>query len=96
MVKRKRIPVRTCVWCGIKAAKRDLLRIVSSPEGRLEVDTVGKLNGRGAYLCAECRSVPETLRRGKLEHSLKTGISEEEWGSLLKAVVITAETGSEK
>ncbi len=84
------------MWCGIKAAKRDLLRIVSSPEGRLEVDTVGKLNGRGAYLCAECRSVPETLRRGKLEHSLKTGISEEEWGSLLKAVVITAETGSEK
>ena len=94
MVKRKRIPVRTCVSCGLKAAKRDLLRIVSSPDGRLEVDVVGKLNGRGAYLCAECGSAPEALRRGRLEHSLKTGISEEEWDSLLKAVAVAAGTGS--
>ena len=96
MVKRKRIPVRTCVSCGIKATKRDLLRIVASPEGRLEVDTIGKLNGRGAYLCAECLSAPKTLRRGKLEHSLKTGIGKEEWEGLLRAVVIAAETGSKE
>jgi predicted RNA-binding protein YlxR (DUF448 family) len=82
------------VFCGLKAAKRDLMRIVSSPDGRIEVDSVGRLNGRGAYLCAECRSEPETLRRGRLEHSLKTGITEEEWGTLLKAVVITADTGT--
>jgi predicted RNA-binding protein YlxR (DUF448 family) len=94
MVKRKRIPIRTCVSCGLKAAKRELLRIVSSPDGRVEVDSLGKLNGRGAYLCAECRSKPATLRRGKIEHSLKTGITEEEWGTLLKAVVITADTGT--
>ena len=94
MVKRKRIPVRTCVSCGLKAAKRDLLRIVSSPDGRLEVDVVGKLNGRGAYLCAECRSAPEALRRGRLERSLRTGISEEEWDSLIKAVAVAAGAGS--
>jgi predicted RNA-binding protein YlxR (DUF448 family) len=94
MVKRKRIPIRTCVSCGLKAAKRELLRIVSSHHGRVEVDSVGKLNGRGAYLCAECRSEPVKLRRGRIEHSLKTDITEEEWGSLLSAVVITADTGS--
>ncbi len=94
MVKRKRVPVRTCVSCGLKAAKRDLLRIVSSPDGQLAVDSVGKLNGRGAYLCVECVSVPETLRRGRLEHSLKTGISEDEWANLLRAVANAAETKS--
>ena len=94
MVKRRRVPVRTCVFCGLKAAKRDLMRIVSSPDGRIEVDSVGRLNGRGAYLCAECRSEPETLRRGRLEHSLKTGITEEEWGGLLRAVITAANTES--
>ena len=93
MVKRKRVPLRTCVSCGLKAAKRDLLRIVSSPEGQVVVDSVGKLNGRGAYLCVECRSVPGLIRRAKLEHSLKTDISKDEWGRLLDAVVITAESG---
>ena len=93
MVKRRRVPIRTCVTCGLKAAKRDLLRIVASPDGSIAVDAVGKLNGRGAYLCVECRRVPETLRRGRLEHSLKTGISDDEWGSVLKELAITTETG---
>ena len=93
MVKRKRVPVRTCVSCGLKAAKRDLLRIVSSPEGHIAVDAGGKLNGRGAYVCFECRSVPESLKRRSIEHSLKTRISEDQWAGLLEAVAITSETG---
>ena len=90
MVKRKRIPLRTCVSCGLKTAKRELLRIVSSPEGQVAVDQGGKLNGRGAYLCMKCRAIPDSLRRGRLEHSLKTRIGEDEWDSLLNAVAIAA------
>ena len=92
MVKRKRIPLRTCVSCGLKTAKRELLRIVSSPDGQVAVDRGGKLNGRGAYLCIECRTVPESLRRGRLEHSLKTRIGEDEWDSLLNSVAIATVT----
>lgn len=92
MVKRKRIPLRTCVSCGLKTAKRELLRIVSSPDGQVAVDMGGKLNGRGAYLCIECRAVPESLRRGRLEHSLKTRIGEDEWDSLLNSVAIATVT----
>ena len=94
MVKRKRIPLRTCVSCGLKTAKRELLRVVSSSDGQIAVDPGGKLNGRGAYLCRECRSVPESLKRGRLEHSLKARIGEEEWESLLNSVTITAMTES--
>ena len=88
MVKRKRIPLRTCVSCGLKTAKRELLRIVSTPEGDVAVDQGGKLNGRGAYLCMECRTIPESLRRGRLEYSLKTRFGEGEWGELLNEVAI--------
>ena len=92
MVKRKRIPLRTCVSCGLKTAKRELLRIVSSPEGQVAVDRGGKLNGRGAYLCVECRAMPGSLRRGRLEHSLKTRIGEDEWDNLLNSVAIATVT----
>ena len=94
MVKSKRIPLRTCVSCGLKTAKRELLRIVSPPEGRVTVDQGGKLNGRGAYLCMECRAAPESLRRGRLEHSLKTRIGEGEWNNLLNTVAIASVTES--
>lgn len=90
MVKRKRIPLRTCVSCGLKTAKRELLRIVLSPEGQVAVDQGGKLNGRGAYVCEECRAIPGSLRRGRLEHSLKTRLGENEWDRLLNEVVIAS------
>ena len=94
MVKRKRVPLRTCVACGLKTAKRELLRIVSSPDGQVAVDRGGKLNGRGAYLCIQCRTVPDSLRRGRLEHSLRIRIGGDEWDSLLESVAIAAEKTS--
>ncbi len=92
MVKSKRVPLRTCVSCGLKTAKRELLRIVSSPDGQVAVDLGGKLNGRGAYLCIECRTAPDSLKRGRLEHSLRTRIGEDEWDSLLKSAAIAPDT----
>lgn len=49
-MKQKKIPMRTCVVTKEKCEKRDLLRIVRTPEGRVIVDLTGKANGRGAYL----------------------------------------------
>ncbi len=47
----RHVPVRTCVMCGTKSAKRDLVRVVLTPEGECIVDETGKRPGRGAYLC---------------------------------------------
>ena len=84
--KSKRAPIRTCVSCRRKAAKRELLRVVSSANGAVAVDARGKRNGRGAYLCSECRSEPATLRRGRLEYALRTKIPEDKWTLLLSEV----------
>ena len=46
----KKIPMRTCVITGEKLAKKDLIRVVRTPEGNVIVDESGKANGRGAYL----------------------------------------------
>lgn len=50
-ISRKHIPQRTCVICRTKDAKRQLTRLVRTPDGRIEVDPSGKRSGRGAYVC---------------------------------------------
>lgn len=65
----KHIPQRTCVGCRTVLAKRDLIRIVRTPEGA-RVDLTGKLAGRGAYLHNQ-RSCWERGLRGALAHALK-------------------------
>ena len=59
----RRLPQRTCVACRATRAKRDLVRVVRSPEGEVSVDLRGKVPGRGAYLDPD----PTCLERGLLE-----------------------------
>ena len=56
----KKVPVRRCVGCNTQKPKKELVRIVRSPEGEVSVDLTGKRSGRGAYLCpsAACFGVP--------------------------------------
>ena len=82
---RKRVPIRTCVSCRRKAAKRELLRVVAA-DGGVSADATGRLGGRGAYLCAACRTDTGALRRGRLEYALRTKITEDEWIALLSEV----------
>ena len=60
-MKVKKIPLRTCVVTHEKLPKRELLRIVRTPEGLVEADLTGKLNGRGAYI----KSDIETLEKAR-------------------------------
>ena len=86
MPRRRRVPQRTCVCCGVKTDKRELTRIVSGPDSEIALDLTGKMNGRGAYVCDSCRGSTGTLRRRKLEYSLRTKIDENDWNALLKAM----------
>lgn len=67
--------------CGSKKPKRELVRIASSPEGRVSVDVTGKAPGRGAYVCgADCWDT--ALGRGRLARSLGKQLSRSDLESL--------------
>ena len=67
----KHVPQRTCIGCRAVQSKREMLRIVRTPEGRVEADLTGKKNGRGTYI-HKTRECLETVlgSPGKLQHAL--------------------------
>ena len=67
----KKIPMRQCVGCREHRPKRELVRIVRSPEGVVSLDFSGKANGRGAYLCRR----PECLRKAVRARALERAFS---------------------
>lgn len=72
-VRHKHVPQRTCVGCREVNPKRALVRIVRTPQG-VQVDSTGKMNGRGAYL-HDRRSCWERSLKGALAHALKTELT---------------------
>lgn len=79
----KHVPQRTCVACKKTEAKRGLVRLVRTPEGRVIVDERGKANGRGAYLCRDRACWEIGLNRQALARALKTTISDEDRAALV-------------
>jgi hypothetical protein len=71
----KHIPQRTCVACRIVRPKRELVRIVRTPEGNVAVDETGKRNGRGAYLCSRYACWEKALTTGLLNQALRTNLT---------------------
>jgi len=80
----KHVPQRTCVACGMVSPKQQLIRLVCVSGGGVEVDPGGKRAGRGAYLCpaAECWQVG--LKKGRLEHVLRTTLTPDNREQLLR------------
>lgn len=72
----KHIPQRTCVGCRQVMPKRNLIRVVRSPEG-VSIDLTGKTAGRGAYL-HDKKSCWESALKGALNHALKTELTEQD------------------
>jgi predicted RNA-binding protein YlxR (DUF448 family) len=68
----KQAPQRTCIACRQKKPKWELVRVVRTPPGEVEVDLRGKKAGRGAYLCRRQECWEAGLVKKKLEHALKT------------------------
>jgi hypothetical protein len=67
----KKIPQRQCLGCREMKAKRDLIRVVRSPEGEISLDFRGKKPGRGAYLCSD----PQCLKRARKSKALERAFS---------------------
>ena len=74
----KHVPQRTCVACRRVQNKRELIRVVRTATGTIEVDETGKKAGRGAYLCRSFACWRKALSRGSLDRELKTMLSAEQ------------------
>ena len=83
-MRRKHVPQRTCVGCRKIRPKREMVRIVRTPDQGVKIDESGKAPGRGAYLCRERQCWERTLSEKRLDHALQTGLSKEEWEALLE------------
>src|SRR5688572_4029558 len=66
----RRFPVRTCVACRTERQKREFVRVVRAPDGSVSIDTTGRANGRGAYLCADGSCWANALKKKSIERAL--------------------------
>ena len=78
----KHVPLRTCVSCRETRPKRELLRIVRTPDGHVMIDATGKKSGRGAYLCARLSCWENALKKKRLEQEFELTLSEEDRAGL--------------
>ena len=73
----KKIPMRMCVGCREMKPKKELLRIVRSPEGEIALDPGGKKSGRGAYVCRQESCLMRAIKQKQLERALESQIGSE-------------------
>ena len=73
----KKIPMRQCMGCRERKPKREMLRVVRSPEGTVSLDFRGKVPGRGAYVCPNPECLKKAVRSKALERNLEVPIPPE-------------------
>ena len=83
-MKVKKVPQRKCVGCNEMKDKKDLVRIVRSPEGDISLDLTGRKNGRGAYVCPNEECITKAVKERRLERALDKAISDEVYQKLVE------------
>lgn len=85
-MKPRKIPMRFCLGCQESKPKKELVRIVRSPEGEFSVDTTGKKPGRGAYICPSAECFEKARKSRALERSFKMKVDPEVYEALAAAL----------
>ena len=85
-MKNKKIPLRTCVVSHESLPKSELLRIVRTPDGDIEVDETGKLNGRGAYIKKDISVLEKAKKSNILEKRLECKIDDSVYEEIKKII----------
>jgi len=86
-MKVKKIPLRMCTGCMEMKPKKELIRVVKSPEGEVSVDLTGKKSGRGAYVCKSSECLEKAFKAKRLSRNLDTPISEDVYNRLREEIV---------
>jgi predicted RNA-binding protein YlxR (DUF448 family) len=87
----KKIPMRQCLGCREMKPKRELIRVVRTPDGKITLDFKGKVSGRGAYVCHSAECLKKAVKTKALDRALEATIPEEIYAELY--VQMEAENG---
>lgn len=78
----KKVPQRQCIGCGEMKVKKEMIRVIKTPEENIIIDATGKKNGRGAYICKSSECFLKAVKSKGLERSLKVTIPREVYEEL--------------
>ncbi len=73
----KKVPLRKCLGCMCSFPKKDLVRVLKTPEGTVIIDLSGKKSGRGAYICKNSQCLKKALKAKRIQSNLEIEIPEE-------------------
>ncbi len=82
----KKIPERKCLGCMQSFPKKDLIRIVRTPQGSVELDLTGKKSGRGAYICKDKSCLKKAIKTKRIQNNLEVEVSEELYEALAQEI----------
>lgn len=85
-MKPRKIPMRMCLGCGEMKPKRELIRVVRSPEGEVSIDKTGKKSGRGAYVCDDIECLKKARKAKRIEKAFECQISDEIYDTMEKDI----------
>ncbi len=94
-MKPKKIPMRMCVGCREMKEKRELIRVVRTPEGEVALDATGKRSGRGAYVCRQADCLKRSIKQKQLERQLEITLTPEIIEALTAEMERLSAAGSE-
>ena len=81
-MQKKKIPMRKCTGCGEMKPKKELVRVVRSPEGEIFLDLTGKKSGRGAYVCRDVQCLKKAQKSKRIERAFECAIPDEVYNKM--------------
>ena len=88
VIKEKKQPIRRCTGCGEHFPKKELIRVLRTPEGEIVLDLVGKKSGRGAYLCKSRECFKKARKSRRIEAALESHRPEEVYDRLEEEILL--------
>lgn len=85
-MKQKKIPMRKCNGCGEQKPKKELVRIVKSPDGEVSLDLTGKASGRGAYICNNAECLQKARKSHRIDKAFEIAIPDEVYEQMLAEI----------
>ena len=84
----RKVPMRKCVGCQEMKSKKEMMRVLKTSENTFELDSTGKKNGRGAYICCSKECLEKAIKSKGLERSFKQAIPKEVYETLKKEMEV--------
>lgn len=82
----KKVPLRQCIGCGEMKSKKEMTRVIRTNEGEMCVDSTGKKNGRGAYICNNVECLKKAVKNHGLDRAFKTSVPQEIYDELISSM----------